>query len=91
MNGEFQELYNKIDVRMATVETLIDERWKNHKEASSLRHAENREELRKINEWLTDLPCKERIGVTASNANQIRVLWGVVLIIIGCMAKLAFF
>ena len=76
MNGELLELFHKLDKRLVSIETIMRERWENH----AMRADEIKVELKKLNDWVIDLPCKERIKTTEWLIWSSKLLWATVII-----------
>jgi hypothetical protein len=84
MNGEqlYKELHKdliKLDKNFAKLETLMDEKWKNHNLNSEQQHKENLKKFDELFERWNKLPCDKRAGFYTYAKWHLRILTAIVL------------
>ena len=83
MNGDFTELYNKLDKRIAIFEEVMKERWNNR---TNYVNAISKQ-LSKVVDIVNGLPCDERKGIYKNLTVQTRLLWAAIGTVIGVMVR----
>lgn len=100
MNGEFTELYNKLFTKIASVSTIVEERWKAHADRSMEFKSENNRRFNDIAKQLATLDIKLDLALkeaqerrlTCSKDFDSKIRWylsgfAIVLTIIGGVLK----
>ena len=84
MNGEFMQLYNKLDKRFSVLEALFTEKWKEHDKRSDSSWNNIKKQLTKLDE----LPCSVNSQKIKGLGYQINWLWGlfVAVLLLGVSA-----
>lgn len=82
MNGELLELFNKIDKRIAVLETKFTVHWDTQEKSVDEKHTENRERFKKIFNWLEGLPCK-------AHKMKIDISWALIVLLLGGVLGMA--
>ena len=81
MNGEFLQLYNKVDSRLTVLEAINTERWSNHDKRSDENWSHIKSQLAKLD----NLPCGVHLEKMKSINVRFGLLWSVLVLSIAIL------